>query len=62
MVDGTGAPALEDQTVLVSRGSIQAVGPASISDIRNVVTVFKNGVGYDSAKLFAAVKGTVGVR
>jgi hypothetical protein len=33
-----------------------------ISDIRRVVTVFKNGVGYDSAKLFAAVKGTVGVR
>ena len=35
---------------------------ANISDIRNVVTVFKEGVGYDSAKLFAAVKGTVGVR
>jgi imidazolonepropionase-like amidohydrolase len=31
-------------------------------DIRNVVTVFKDGVGYDSAKLLAAVKGTVGIR
>ncbi len=31
-------------------------------DIRNVVTVFKDGVGYDSAKLLASVKGLVGVR
>jgi imidazolonepropionase-like amidohydrolase len=30
--------------------------------IRNVVTVFKDGVGYDSARLIASVKGTVGVR
>lgn len=29
--------------------------------IRNVTTVFKDGVGYDSAKLFAAVKGRVGI-
>lgn len=33
-----------------------------ISHIRRVVTVFKDGVGYDSARLFASVKGTVGVR
>ncbi|MGM0670398.1 MAG: amidohydrolase family protein [Gemmatimonadota bacterium] len=33
-----------------------------IAHIRNVVTVFKEGVGYDSARLFASVKGTVGVR
>lgn len=33
-----------------------------IADIRKVMTVFKDGVGYDSAKLFASVKGTVGVR
>ena len=32
------------------------------SEIRNVVTVFKDGVGYDSAKLIAAVKGQVGIR
>jgi hypothetical protein len=31
-------------------------------EIRNVVTVFKDGVGYDSAKLIESVKGTVGVR
>jgi imidazolonepropionase-like amidohydrolase len=30
--------------------------------IRNVVTVFKDGVGYDSARLIASVKGMVGVR
>ena len=31
------------------------------SVIRNVVTVFKDGVGYDSPKLIAAVKGRVGI-
>jgi hypothetical protein len=31
------------------------------TDIYNVVTVFKDGVGYDSAKLRAAAKGHVGV-
>ena len=35
---------------------------ATHGDIRNVVTVFKDGVGYDSAKLIAAVKGQVGIR
>jgi imidazolonepropionase-like amidohydrolase len=35
---------------------------ANHGDIRNVVTVFKDGVGYDSAKLIAAVKGQVGIR
>ncbi|MDX2061021.1 MAG: amidohydrolase family protein, partial [Gemmatimonadales bacterium] len=32
------------------------------ADIRNVVTVFKDGLGYDSARLLASVKGMVGVR
>lgn len=32
-----------------------------IADIAQVETVFKNGVGYDSARLFASVKGTVGL-
>jgi imidazolonepropionase-like amidohydrolase len=41
---------------------IQGDPSTDITDIRNVVTVFKQGVGYDSAKLFATVKGTVGVR
>jgi imidazolonepropionase-like amidohydrolase len=34
---------------------------ADPSVIKNTVTVFKNGVGYDSAKLIAAVKGRVGI-
>ncbi|MBI4420014.1 MAG: amidohydrolase family protein, partial [Gemmatimonadetes bacterium] len=33
----------------------------NVSDIQKVSIVFKNGVGYDSKKLFAAVKGQVGV-
>ncbi|MGH7462065.1 MAG: amidohydrolase family protein, partial [Longimicrobiales bacterium] len=33
----------------------------SASDIRNVVTVFKHGVGYDSAKLTEAIKGRIGI-
>jgi imidazolonepropionase-like amidohydrolase len=31
-------------------------------DIRNVTIVFKDGVGYDSPKLLASVKGLVGIR
>jgi enamidase len=33
-----------------------------IADLNNVEIVFKDGVGYDSAKLIASVKGTVGLR
>jgi imidazolonepropionase-like amidohydrolase len=32
------------------------------SDIRNVVTVFRQGIGYDSSKLVAAVKGQIGIK
>jgi imidazolonepropionase-like amidohydrolase len=32
------------------------------ADIRNVVMVFKEGVGYDSARLIESVRGVVGVR
>ena len=35
---------------------------AAPAEIRKVTTVFKDGVGYDSAKLIAAVKGQVGIR
>ena len=42
----------------VVRGN-PAVNPA---DIRNTTLVFKDGIGYDSAKLIAAVKGTIGIR
>jgi imidazolonepropionase-like amidohydrolase len=31
------------------------------SVIRNVTTVFKDGIGYDSAKLIASVRGRVGI-
>jgi len=31
-------------------------------DIANTVIVFKDGIGYDSAKLIASVKGLVGIR
>jgi imidazolonepropionase-like amidohydrolase len=34
----------------------------NIQDIENVETTFKDGVGYDSAKLIAAVRGLVGRR
>ncbi len=34
----------------------------NIADIEKVETVFKDGVGYDSAKLIEAVRGTVGIR
>lgn len=33
---------------------------ANIGDVENVITVFKDGVGYDSAKLIQSVKGRFG--
>jgi imidazolonepropionase-like amidohydrolase len=33
---------------------------ANINDVENVITVFKDGVGYDSAKLIQSVKGRFG--
>ena len=33
-----------------------------IEDIENVETVFKEGIGYDSAKLIESVRGLVGIR
>ena len=32
-----------------------------IADVRKVIMVFKQGVGYDPAKLIASVKGKVGL-
>ena len=43
--------------LVVMRGDL-AADPAAI---KQVVTVFKDGIGYDSAKLFALVKGRVGI-
>jgi hypothetical protein len=34
----------------------------TIADIEKVEIVFKDGIGYDSAKLIEAVRGTVGIR
>ena len=34
----------------------------SIRDIENVTVVFKDGIGYDPAKLVEAANGTVGLR
>lgn len=44
--------------LVVLRGDLTA----NPSVIRNAVTVFKGGIGYDSAKLLASVKGQVGIR
>jgi hypothetical protein len=44
--------------LVVVRGK-PAANPA---DIRNVVHVFKDGVGYDPVKLIDSVKGVVGIR
>ena len=35
---------------------------SKIQDIRKIEIVFKDGIGYDSQKLFASVRGTVGLR
>ncbi|MBA3890424.1 MAG: amidohydrolase family protein, partial [Gemmatimonadaceae bacterium] len=43
--------------LVVLRGDLAA----SPTTIRNVTTVFKDGVGYDSAKLLAAARGRVGI-
>jgi imidazolonepropionase-like amidohydrolase len=41
---------------------IQGDPTANIKDIENVKMVFKDGVGYDSAKLIESAKGQVGLR
>ena len=57
--DRTGSIAAGKQADLV----IIAGDPtARAADIRNVVTVFRQGIGYDSERLIASVKGMVGVR
>jgi predicted amidohydrolase YtcJ len=44
--------------LVVLRGNLDA----SPADIRNVVTVFRKGIGFDSAKLINAVKGQIGIK
>jgi cytosine/adenosine deaminase-related metal-dependent hydrolase len=41
---------------------IQGDPSTKIADINNVRTVFKDGVGYDSARLIDAARGQVGIR
>ena len=41
---------------------LQGDPSANIKDIEKVELVFKDGVGYDSAKLIDSVKGLVGLR
>lgn len=56
-VDRIGTLAAGKQAdVVVVRGDLTA----DIGNIRNVEMVFKEGVGYNSAKLIASVRGTVG--
>ena len=51
-------PPLADADLIVIHGD-----PSSnIADIENVELVFKDGVGYDSAKLIESVRGMVGLR
>ncbi len=53
---GTIEPGKQADLVVINGNPAQ-----SIADIRHVELVFKQGVGYDPAKLIAAVKGTVGL-
>jgi enamidase len=59
---------MEDKLGTIEVGKIADLvvvkgNPASrIQDIRNVEIVFKDGIGYDSAKLFESAKGLVGLR
>jgi hypothetical protein len=54
---GTIAPGKQADLVV-----IKGYPSKKIEDIENVETVFKDGVGYDSAKLIESVHGTVGSR
>jgi imidazolonepropionase-like amidohydrolase len=53
-----GSLAVGKQADLVVVGGDPSV---TIADIRRVETVFRNGVGYDPAKLIDSVKGSVGI-
>ena len=54
---GTLAPGKQADLVLIKGNPSK-----NIADLENVETVFKSGVGYDSAKLVDSVKGQVGIR
>lgn len=54
---GTIAPGKQADLVVVKGDPSK-----KIEDIENVETVFKDGVGYDSARLIESVRGLVGIR
>jgi imidazolonepropionase-like amidohydrolase len=54
---GTIAPGMQADLVVIAGDPVRK--PA---DIRNVETVFRRGLGYDSAKLRDSIKGLVGLR
>jgi imidazolonepropionase-like amidohydrolase len=54
---GTIAPGKQADLVLIKGDPSK-----NIEDIENVETVFKSGIGYDSAKLIESVRGQVGIR
>ncbi len=54
---GTLVPGKQADMVLIKGNPAR-----NIADIEKVETVFKDGVGYDSAKLIEAVRGNVGIR
>ena len=54
---GTLAPGKQADLIVVKGDPSQ-----KIEDIENIEIVFKDGVGYDSAKLIESVRGTVGSR
>jgi imidazolonepropionase-like amidohydrolase len=58
-VDKIGTLAAGKQADLVV---VEGDPSANIKDIEKVATVFKDGVGYDSAKLIESVRGLVGLR
>jgi hypothetical protein len=59
MHDGSGWPH-PPMNPLVSM--IRGDPVARPAEIRNVVTVFKDGVGYDSKKILETVEGLVGIQ
>ncbi len=54
---GTLAAGKQADMVLINGNPAERIG-----DIEKVVTVFKDGIGYDSAKLIESVRGQVGIR
>src|SRR5690606_17179936 len=67
-LNGARVLGIDDRTGSIERGKqadlvvINGDPTARAADIRNVVTVFRRGIGYDSERLIASVKGMVGVR